>query len=205
MTDLYETLGIDRDAQPDEVKRAYRKAAARTHPDAGGNADHFAEVNRAYLVLYDPAKRSRYDATGEADTKSRDELGPVVGIITAAFDKAVMEACQRGVENVDIVALARQSIRKDISEGEQANGNLREAVKRTKKVSHRLRFSGTGEDFIGRALDQQIARHEANIVGNNERLALLRRALGMVAQYVYIVDAPMTPAWGSTSTNGVWR
>jgi DnaJ-class molecular chaperone with C-terminal Zn finger domain len=202
--DLYETLGLDRDAQPDEIKRAYRKAAARTHPDAGGNADAFADVNRAYMVLYDPAKRARYDALGDADTKPRDDLGPVVSIIVAAFDKAVVEAIQRGVENVDIVALARQSIRKDIAEGEMSNAGLREAVKRTKKVSHRLRFSGNGENFIGRALDEQIARHEANIAGNNERLALLRKAVERLAEYVYYVDAPMTPGWGTASTTGRW-
>lgn len=202
--DLYETLGIDRTASPDEIKRAYRGKAAQTHPDRGGDADQFAEVNRAYLVLYDPAKRAKYDALGDADTTPDDELGKAVAIVIGAFDQAIVEAVQRGVENVDIVALARQSIRKDISEGEQANASLREAIKRTKKVSHRLRFSGTGENFLGRSLDQRIARDEQNIVGNNERLALLRRALGMVDQYVYYVDAPMTPAWAATSATGGW-
>jgi molecular chaperone DnaJ len=64
--DYYEVLGIGRDASPDEIKKAFRRAAVQHHPDRGGNEEKFKEVNEAYEVLKDPSKRQRYDQFGHA-------------------------------------------------------------------------------------------------------------------------------------------
>lgn len=65
--DYYEVLGIKKDASPDEIKKAFRKAAVRHHPDKeGGDEAKFKEVNEAYEVLKDQQKRQRYDQFGHA-------------------------------------------------------------------------------------------------------------------------------------------
>jgi len=69
-TDLYELLGVGRDATDEELKRAYRTKAREFHPDtnhAGSEDDeHFKEISLAYEVLRDPERRARYDRFGHA-------------------------------------------------------------------------------------------------------------------------------------------
>jgi curved DNA-binding protein len=67
--DLYETLGVSRTADADEIKKAYRKLASTLHPDKNpGKADveaRFKQVNHANSILSDKAKRALYDEFGE--------------------------------------------------------------------------------------------------------------------------------------------
>ena len=65
--DYYEVLGISKDASADEIKKAFRKAALKYHPDKeGGDEAKFKEANEAYEVLKDQQKRQRYDQFGHA-------------------------------------------------------------------------------------------------------------------------------------------
>jgi curved DNA-binding protein len=68
--DYYKILGVDRKASDEEIKRAYRKLALKYHPDRNPNnkkaEESFKEINEAYQVLGDPAKRSRYDQLGDS-------------------------------------------------------------------------------------------------------------------------------------------
>lgn len=58
---FYDVLGVKRDATQDEIKRAFRKLAAKYHPDAGGDEEKFKEISEAYNTLSDEAKRREYD------------------------------------------------------------------------------------------------------------------------------------------------
>jgi molecular chaperone DnaJ len=65
--DYYEILGVSKSASADEIKKAFRKAALKYHPDKdGGDETKFKEANEAYEVLRDEQKRQRYDQFGHA-------------------------------------------------------------------------------------------------------------------------------------------
>ncbi len=71
--DYYQILGVSRDVDKDELKRAYRRLARQYHPDVNkepGAEEKFKEINRAYEVLSEPETRARYDRFGEAGVGS---------------------------------------------------------------------------------------------------------------------------------------
>lgn len=79
--DPYEVLGLERTATSDQIKKAYRKASLRTHPDKVPEdqkdeaTSAFQSIAFAYAILSDPARRKRYDATGSTSESIVDSEG----------------------------------------------------------------------------------------------------------------------------------
>eukprot|EP01024_Parvocaulis_polyphysoides_P071133 TRINITY_DN882_c0_g1_i2.p2 TRINITY_DN882_c0_g1~~TRINITY_DN882_c0_g1_i2.p2 ORF type:complete len:282 (-),score=54.95 TRINITY_DN882_c0_g1_i2:265-1083(-) len=77
ITDLYQVVGVAREATVEEIKKAYKKQALRLHPDKNQDDEEakekFQMLQRAYVILSDPQKREVYDETG--DLQDAEEMG----------------------------------------------------------------------------------------------------------------------------------
>lgn len=69
-TDYYKSLGVEKGASADDIKKAFRKLAVKYHPDRNpgdkSSEDKFKEINEAYAVLSDPEKKQKYDTFGSS-------------------------------------------------------------------------------------------------------------------------------------------
>jgi curved DNA-binding protein len=88
--DYYKTLGVERSADEETIKKAYRKLAMQYHPDRNpGDAqaeENFKLVNEAYQVLSDPQKRARYDQLGQSYTQWQQRGGSPGGFDWSQWD-----------------------------------------------------------------------------------------------------------------------
>lgn len=82
---FYETLGVAKDATPEEIATAYRKLARKHHPDAGGDKEIFAEISQAYEVVGDPEKLARYDEHGSTDDDTNMIRQTIVDLVQSVL------------------------------------------------------------------------------------------------------------------------
>ncbi len=127
--DYYEVLGVARTAAPEEIKRAYRQAALKWHPDRNKDPhaeQRFKEAAEAYEVLSDPEKRSRYDRYGHAGLQGagvHDFSGMGIDDIFSVFSDLFGDAFggggrmrPRAARGVDIQAVVEIDLR-DVATG----------------------------------------------------------------------------------------
>ena len=90
--DYYEVLGVDRDANKDTLKKAFRKLAQQYHPDVNSAPEaelRFKEINEAYQVLSDDQKRAAYDRFGHDGLRSAgfDDFSAGFGDLSSIFEE----------------------------------------------------------------------------------------------------------------------
>jgi len=129
----YEALGLEPGASSDEVKAAYRAKAKEHHPDAGGNAEAFKEVQEAYEVLSDQDARRAYDEHGaKGSPRAQREaeamlVNAFVGIVAQCPDPENMDIIG-GVREALQTALGQQT-RTSVDQGTAATRFMRAAAR----------------------------------------------------------------------------
>ena len=102
--DYYKTLGISRNANADDIRKAYRKLAMQYHPDRNPGDKHaeerFKEVNEAYQVLSDSQKKAHYDRVGSAYSNWQQRGAPSEGFDWSQFARGAPGGTRVNVEGL---------------------------------------------------------------------------------------------------------
>jgi curved DNA-binding protein CbpA len=121
MTTLYDTLDVSEHATTDEIKRAYRKAAMRWHPDRNVGREQlartaFLEIQNAYAILSDPVQRQVYDTVFAEEMQRREEQRQQEERELAEREAAIRAAEEAAYANMVALAMrfATQGYNRDV-------------------------------------------------------------------------------------------
>ena len=132
---LYDILNVARDASHDEIKAAWRRAAAAAHPDrAGGSVERMSQVNQAWEVLGDAHRRAAYDAEGK--TGRDNALDNARQMLRNEFRKAMSIP---GTEERDLVQLVRNACHGIRSNARNARVNVEAQLRLLDRRMKRLK------------------------------------------------------------------
>lgn len=182
MSSHYETLGVAKNADAADIKRAYRRKSRKVHPDRGGDHNAMIAVNRAYKTLSDPEKRAYYDSTGQ-DQPSETPLDVKV---RAILMQLFLSALDQASDQHDVIELMRDQIRKNQADAINKVAELRTKAAVLEQRRKRLRYKGTDRNFLLDVLEQQIgAMKEGAARMETESKAIGDRALELLKDFSY--------------------
>lgn len=148
MSDLYETLGVEKDATPGDIKKAYRRKSMKLHPDRNQSSGEdttkkFQALTRAYEVLSDAEKRQRYDETGQAETRepSRSDIIEVSAnrSLLGLFDQVLESLTETDLKHTDIVYVMRESVAEGKERLRKSRRKIRRQMRKLRQVKKRLK------------------------------------------------------------------
>lgn len=208
----YDTLGVDKNASPEDLKKAYRKRASKAHPDRpGGDVESFQKVQRAFMVLSDSVRRERYDASG-----GRDDRDPAANALQAQACTGLSQMFSAAVEafidqlgQVDLV----EAVQSKILEGRGTLvKNLAEQKARAKKLAaleariHRKAESKTEVHFLENVAAEKLRVANLNIDSIEKALQVNQLMETLLSVYEYSTDpsdfASMVFVSNSTTSTG---
>jgi len=191
---FYDILGIHKGATDKEIKDGYKAQAKLHHEDVGGTTEAMVEINKAYAVLRDPAKRARYDQTGEEEIPSIqttfDQLiQQIFTKIVFSVDATNNDIIKIFLDNINALILDRKSqIKKLEAQLSSVESVLDRLTTKGNQQIHRIMMNNESE------LIKQIAVHESGVID-------LEACLRFLNDYQYRVDESLPP---TEKEPGIW-
>lgn len=156
--DYYNILGVSKTASQDEIKKAYRKLAAKHHPDKGGDTAEFQKVEEAYRTLGDPQKRSEYDNPQTQYSFHTHDMNDIFGAMFGGGGGPFGFNQRRQIRKNKSINIVVEMTLKDILRGKDVVGSIRLPSGRDQALQLRIpkgvstgdaiKFSGLGDDSI---------------------------------------------------------
>lgn len=206
VTDPYKTIGVDPDASPEEVKRAYWAKAKELHPDAGGDPSAFGDLAHAYAILRDPQARERYDTTGTGEEKIRSAGELAVHRFSQLFALVLDTLNTEQAIYSDIMEMMKEVVEQKHLDAERAIAAKEEELRKFEEVFIRTVEAGV-DPLMGRTLYQKRQAAEKEIEALLDNIRVMEITSGLIRQRAYCFDteeeAPLSAA--ISLAMGQWR
>lgn len=190
--DLYDTLGVPPDATPEDIKAAYRAEAKKHHPDAGGDAERFGELQKAYDVLSDEDKRRRYDQTGSTDTM--DPAQRIEAIARDRFAALIVEIVQgdpQAAFTKDWIKHAKDQLHRSRAKAKAERKAVEGKIALADKLAARFKAKNTAKRNIPADVLSHVKRDMArNLAEIDEAFAIMDRLEAMLDDHTFEADPP---------------
>lgn len=200
--DLYAVLGLKKTATAAQVRKAYRKLAAKYHPDQNPGEDVVAQyhaVCEAYEVLSDPERRRRYDETGDASRPPPPDQ-ELLSVIAPAVIR-VFQECHTGQTTIpgwfgesksdpkrtDLAARVRDLLKPDLAKIEDHITSLKKAKKLLAEIAGRFSVD-SGPNLLDELVRSQARGVESDLAAAEQRAGVLKRAMDYLKTVKYRVD-----------------
>lgn len=189
----YESLGVDRNADREAIKRAYRRRAHKAHPDKGGKEEEFHAIQRAYDVLSDDARRAWYDQHGTDGQANPDEdaLRQLAALFLQTIDQA-------DVDHQNILGMVKNTIRGTRNQILAAIEQHKVKIKRLESAKKRLKTKKGRADILTQMMDAQIGANRRAIEMAQAQLKIGARMDELLEGYEYKHD-PASPQTAFTT------
>lgn len=149
----YETLGVPKDATPEDIKAARRRKASEAHPDRPGGSDRaMQKVNDAYVVLSDPETRKIYDETG-SDGHGQSPAEVATQTLVQLFAQSFSAG------QVNIVNKAREAIATAYRRLSEAEAASRQQLHQLEVRRAKIRTKNDRLNIAHQVIDEQMAKH----------------------------------------------
>lgn len=200
----YSALGVKPTATTEEIKRAYRRKARKSHPDTGGDREEFKAVAKAYGTLIDPEKRRRYDTYGDEEPL---QLDAITRIMAAVLNEVVLTALGNNVdlEDLDVVGAVRKQLLVRRAAAEKAIEENTRRAKQLKKAAARLRRKNGRDNVLAKVILEPIPALEEAAKQGPANVALVDKALKLLDEYQYDFRKQQFGSMNNLSAYTGWR
>ncbi len=180
MRDLYEILGIEREATPEDIKAAHRKLVMVHHPDKNGGEESqlFMEIQKAYEILSSPEDRTTYDEYGFS--AGDEEAHKINRLVSDLIVKLMKNNCSHNL----MVNKMEGEIKQSLDDLEKQRGMMEASIDGLRAYKDQLKIKDDSKlDVIGNSILDIMREIEADRSINASEIKTRKKVLEMIKVY----------------------
>jgi curved DNA-binding protein CbpA len=196
--DHYSTLGVGKEADEGEIRKAYRSKAQKAHPDKeGGDLEQFKQLQHAYDVLSDEDRRRRYDNGEDVSKRTATIEERASSLLMQLF----AQQFETTTDHLDMVLAVKTDIEVRMGELRTQKSKAQAHIRKMLHLQERVHYKGTGRDRFHDLTQQQIDHAKRAMEKMTEEDKVLNRTLLLADEY----ECEVTKAPPVTTTTDGWR